>query len=90
MADFCPLQDFGLGNCSQPAPTVCSKEVREKLGFISIFYFFCFEKGDEQVVKHKKITANPKQQTSQVNDFGVSLYMLLFSHQDLSDFFATP
>ena len=57
---------------------------------VYINLFFCFEKGDEHVVKHKKITANPKQQASQVNDFGVSLYMLLFSHQDLSDFFATP
>ena len=39
VADFALLQDFVLGDGSQPAPTICSKEVREKLGFISIFFF---------------------------------------------------
>lgn len=48
----------------------CSKEVREKPGYIGAF---AGEKN--HVVEHQMITANHKNQTSQVNDFLVPFYV---------------
>ena len=55
---------------SQIALRKHSKEVRKEPGYIG---FFVGKQTNKLIVKHQKITANHKNQTSQVNDFSAFL-----------------
>ena len=53
----------------------CSKEVREESGYMGVFTGKKQKQNIAQIVEHKRITANHKRQTSQVNNFSAFVYM---------------
>ena len=64
------------GTASQKALRKCSKEVREETGYIRSGLFVSFlggKKKKKHAVESQKVTANHKEETSQVHDFNVFL-----------------
>ena len=65
------LRTLAWETASQIALRNSSDEVREEPGYIGVFA----ENKTKHVAEHQKITANPKNQTPQVNDFSAFLGM---------------